>query len=112
MPVNRLSHELESLLDSARSGRLLLNPKIIDIILAGKDILKDFIDELQLQIDQHKPIEPIHVPGNDLTLRVRYILANPPSIEDPVSSEGGASAEAASASRNEGVTPRKSRHPR
>ena len=102
MPVNRLSHELESLLDSARSGRLLLNPKIIDIILAGKDILKDFIDELQLQIDQHKPVEPIHVPGNDLTLRVRYILANPQSIEDPVSSEVGASAEAASASRSEG----------
>jgi two-component system chemotaxis sensor kinase CheA len=106
MPVNRLSHELESLLDSARSGRLLLNPKIIDIILAGKDILKDFIDELQLQIDQHKPVEPIHVPGNDLTLRVRYILANPNSIEDSVSGEVGASAdassEAASASRNEG----------
>ena len=106
MPVNRLSHELESLLDSARSGRLLLNPKIIDIILAGKDILKDFIDELQLQIDQHKPVEPIHVPGNDLTLRVRYILANPDSIEDSVSGEVGASAdassEAVSASRNEG----------
>ena len=106
MPVNRLSHELESLLDSARSGRLLLNPKIIDIILAGKDILKDFIDELQLQIDQHKPVEPIHVPGNDLTLRVRYILANPNSIEDSVSGEVGASAdassEAVSASRNEG----------
>ena len=87
MPVNRLSHELESLLDSARSGRLLLNPKIIDIILAGKDILKDFIDELQLQIDQHKPVEPIHVPGNDLAMRVRHILANPQSAQDQHSDE-------------------------
>ena len=87
MPVNRLSHELESLLDSARSGRLLLNPKIIDIILAGKDILKDFIDELQLQIDQHKPVEPIHVPGNDLAMKVRHILANPQSAQDQLSDE-------------------------
>ena len=111
MPVNRLSHELESLLDSARSGRLLLNPKIIDIILAGKDILKDFIDELQLQIDQHKPVEPIHVPGNDLTMRVRHILANPQSVEDLISGEVAdgldATSEAAVPSRNGGPEAKK-----
>jgi two-component system chemotaxis sensor kinase CheA len=75
--VNRLSHELENLLDLARSGRLELTPPIIDIILEGKDVLKAFTDELQLQLDLKKPIEPIHVPANDLTERVKAVIANP-----------------------------------
>jgi two-component system chemotaxis sensor kinase CheA len=76
-PVNRLSHELENLLDLARSGRLELTPPIIDIILEGKDVLKIFTDELQLQLDLKKPVEPIHVPVNDLTARVKAVIANP-----------------------------------
>lgn len=76
-PVNRLSHELENLLDLARSGRLELTPPIIDIILEGKDVLKAFTDELQLQLDLKKPVEPIHVPVNDLTERVKEVIANP-----------------------------------
>ena len=76
-PVNRLSHELENLLDLARSGRLELTPPIIDIILEGKDVLKTFTDELQLQLDLKKPVEPIHVPVNGLTERVKEVIANP-----------------------------------
>ena len=76
-PVNRLSHELENLLDLARSGRLELTPPIIDIILEGKDILKNFTDELQLQLDLKKPVEPIHVPVNELTVRVKAVIADP-----------------------------------
>ena len=81
LPVNKLSHELENLLDYARSGRLNLTPRIIDVILEGKDILKNFIDELQLQIEQQKPAEPIHVPGNNLTARVKKIIANPHAFD-------------------------------
>ena len=77
LPVNRLSHELENLLDFARSGRMVLNAACIDVILEGKDVLKEFVDELQLQIDLHKPLEPIHVPANDLVVKVRAILENP-----------------------------------
>ena len=76
-PVNRLSHELENLLDLARSGQLELTPPIIDIILEGKDILKNFTDELQLQLDMKKPVEPIHVPVNELTARVKEVILNP-----------------------------------
>ncbi len=77
MPVNRLSHELENLLDYARSGKLVLTPSCIDVILEGKDVLKEFLDELQLQIDLHKPVEPIRVPANGLVARVRILLENP-----------------------------------
>ncbi|PAZ01285.1 MAG: hypothetical protein CAK90_01125 [Spartobacteria bacterium AMD-G4] len=76
-PVNRLSHELENLLDLARSGKLELTPPVIDIILEGKDILKNFTDELQLQLDRKKPVEPIHVPVNELTTRVKEVILNP-----------------------------------
>ena len=76
-PVNRLSHELENLLDLARSGKLELTPPIIDIILEGKDILKNFTDELQLQLDMKRPVEPIYVPVNELTARVKEVILNP-----------------------------------
>lgn len=77
MPVNRLSHELENLLDLARSGKLVLNPAVIDLILEGRDVLKNFTNELQLQLSGEKPVEPIHVPVNDLVVRVRLVIENP-----------------------------------
>ena len=83
LPVNRLSHELENLLDYARSGKLVLTPACIDVILEGKDVLKEFLDELQLQIDLHKPVEPIRVPANGLVARVRILLENPSAAPAP-----------------------------
>jgi two-component system chemotaxis sensor kinase CheA len=77
MPVNRLSHELENLLDLARSGKLVLNPLVIDLILEGRDVLKKFTEELQLQLSGEKPVEPIHVPVNHLVQRVRVVIENP-----------------------------------
>ena len=90
--MNRLSHELENLLDLARSGRLELTPPIIDIILEGKDILKNFTDELQLQLDLKKPVEPIHVPVNELTVRVKAVIADPhaPVAAKPSAAEDSA----------------------
>jgi two-component system chemotaxis sensor kinase CheA len=111
-PVNRLSHELENLLDLARSGRLELTPPIIDIILEGKDVLKDFTDELQLQIELKKPVEPIHVPVNDLTRRVKAVIADPSApvatkenpkeseADEAVSGEGAKKSKNSSAAKN------------
>jgi len=90
MPVNRLSHELENLLDYARSGKLVLTPSCIDVILEGKDVLKEFLDELQLQIDLHKPVEPIRVPANGLVARVRILLENPHAAPAATPTSGGA----------------------
>ena len=98
LPVNRLSHELENLLDYARSGKLVLTPACIDVILEGKDVLKEFLDELQLQIDLHKPVEPIRVPANGLVARVRILLENPSAAPAP-------SAAAATATPREALSP-------
>ena len=92
MPVNRLSHELENLLDLARSGKLVLNPAVIDLILEGRDVLKNFTNELQLQLSGEKPVEPIHVPVNDLVVRVRLVIENPaapPVVASPAAATAG-----------------------
>lgn len=92
MPVNRLSHELENLLDLARSGKLVLNPFVIDLILEGRDVLKKFTDELQIQLSGEKPVEPIHVAVNKLVQRVRGVIENPtapPTEPKPSETEEG-----------------------
>lgn len=101
MPVNRLSHELENLLDLARSEKLVLTPPIIDLILEGRDVLKNFTDELQLQLSGEKPVTPIHVPVNDLVERVRVVIENPAaatSSPEPIDASGVASPKKTSAS--------------
>jgi two-component system chemotaxis sensor kinase CheA len=107
VPVNRLSHELENLLDSARSGRMVLNAACIDVILEGKDVLKEFIDELQLQIDQHKPVEPVHVPANSLVARVRAILENPGADPAPAPTAAPQGNSEAAQPRTTSAEPRK-----
>lgn len=109
MPVNRLSHELENLLDLARSGKLLLTPPVIDLILEGRDILKNFTDELQLQLSGEKPPVPIHVPVDGLVSRVRVVIENPsaapPAKDAPASPAGAAVSEKpAAAAREPGKT--------
>ncbi len=45
--IHHLSHEVENLLDSARSGKLLITDSVIDLVLAATDILKGLLDELE-----------------------------------------------------------------
>ncbi|MGA2025650.1 MAG: chemotaxis protein CheA [Syntrophobacteraceae bacterium] len=45
--IHRLSHEVESLLDLARSGKLAITDSVIDIVLGATDILNGLLDELE-----------------------------------------------------------------
>ncbi|MFM8891567.1 MAG: chemotaxis protein CheA [Planctomycetia bacterium] len=47
--LQRLAHELESLLDAARRGARRLDRLSIDLILAGADVFRRFIDEMAAQ---------------------------------------------------------------
>jgi two-component system chemotaxis sensor kinase CheA len=47
MEIHHLSHEIESLLDSARSGKMAVTDAVIDIVLAATDILKGLLEELE-----------------------------------------------------------------
>jgi two-component system, chemotaxis family, sensor kinase CheA len=45
--IHRLSHEVENLLDLARSGKLAITDSVIDIVLGATDILKGLLEELE-----------------------------------------------------------------
>ncbi len=45
--IHHLSHEVENLLDAARSGKLAITDSVIDIVLSATDILKVLLAELE-----------------------------------------------------------------
>ena len=49
IPINRLAHVLESLLDLARQGKLVIDGGVIELILRGRDGLKKFVDAIDGQ---------------------------------------------------------------
>lgn len=55
--IQELSHEVESLLDEARSGRLQINAPIIDLTLMGVDRLKEMLDDLQEALSEQRPFQ-------------------------------------------------------
>ena len=55
--IQELSHEVESLLDEARSGRLQINAPIIDLTLVGVDRLKEMLDDLQEALSEQRPLQ-------------------------------------------------------
>jgi two-component system chemotaxis sensor kinase CheA len=80
VPIHCLAHELESLLDLARQGRLEINGGVINLILTGADTLKRFVSEIQVQLSGLKPPEPIQVPIHGLIERVRDVTTGRASI--------------------------------
>jgi two-component system chemotaxis sensor kinase CheA len=73
-PINRLAHVLESLLDLARQGKLKINTPVIELILRGRDVLKNFLDEIEGQINGSHPVAPILIPTARLKAEARQII--------------------------------------
>src|ERR1044072_5107331 len=42
--IQEMAHEVETLLDRARNGQMQITPKVIDVVLAGGDFLRESID--------------------------------------------------------------------
>ncbi len=57
--IHHLSHEVENLLDSARSGKLAVTDSVIDIVLGATDILKGLLEELEKGEGGRKEDSPI-----------------------------------------------------
>jgi two-component system chemotaxis sensor kinase CheA len=74
-PMNRLAHELESLLDLARQNRLPITLEVVEIILKGGDTLRQFIDAIQFQLAGESPEGPILIPTAPLRERIAHIIA-------------------------------------
>jgi len=54
--IQELSHEVESLLDEARAGRLQINAATIDLTLTAVDRLKEMLDDLQEALADKRPL--------------------------------------------------------
>lgn len=77
IPINRLAHVLESLLDLARQHQLAITPPVIDLILRGRDTLKHYLDEIDAQLAGQKPNAPCLIPTAALKAQVRAMIENP-----------------------------------
>lgn len=73
LPIKELAHELETVLDLARTHKLTVDKAIIDLILAGGDTFKQFIVEISAQTSGKNAGTPICVPTLELLARVRVV---------------------------------------
>jgi two-component system chemotaxis sensor kinase CheA len=73
LPIKELAHELETVLDLARTSRLTVDKAIIDLILAGGDTFKLFIGEISGQTAGRNAGAEIRIPTRELLSRVRQV---------------------------------------
>ena len=82
MPMHKLAHEVESLLDLARSQRLLLNSAIITTILRSRDALQAQVQQVSVALESgHLPSEII--PVSHLIDAVKRLAAGTPDEAAP-----------------------------
>ena len=74
-PINRLAHELESLLDLARQQKLTIDSEVIDIILNGGDTLKQFVAQINSQLSGGSSPTPVVIPIAGLVERIRAVMS-------------------------------------
>jgi two-component system, chemotaxis family, sensor kinase CheA len=74
VPINRLAHILESLLDLARQGKFTIASPVIELILRGRDVLKQFLDQIDAQVSGNKPAAPILIPTEGLKAEVAKMI--------------------------------------
>jgi len=95
-----LAHELETLLESVRAGKLEINQEIIDCVLIGSDALKVFCAEITLQLGGKGAGSPIASPIQDIVDRARAaLLGKPAPTPAPASAAASAGASPAPAMR-------------
>jgi len=73
--LQQLTHELESLLDAARRGTFQLGRESFDVILAGEDVLKRYVEEMSKLLGSNEQKTTIPLPIPRLIAKVRGLLA-------------------------------------
>jgi two-component system chemotaxis sensor kinase CheA len=82
MPMHKLAHEVESLLDLARSQKLVLNSIIITEILRSRDALQAQVQQVSVALDTgHLPSEII--PVSHLISAVKCLASGVPFLAMP-----------------------------
>jgi two-component system chemotaxis sensor kinase CheA len=106
--LQRVAHELESLLDSARRGRLRLGRGEIDVILAGADLFSRYVAAVSSRLAGRETADSVSLPAPAVIEAVQAVLANraaapvvPPAAVEPPPSPPPATAAPAAAGGDE-----------
>lgn len=87
-PIQKMAHEVEFLLDLARSGKLVLDSSHITLILKSKDALQVLVDQVGLALNQG--ILPTDVvPVNHLVLAIQQAIAAGKGDSNPAADAAG-----------------------
>ncbi len=95
-PINRLAHELESLLELARQHKLRLEPHSINLILGGADALKALVEAIQRQVSGADAPHPIRADIQPWIEKIQQAIA---------ACQAGKTAEPSRSSPTPGFTP-------
>ena len=90
--MNRLAHELETLLDLLRQGKLRAQGGVTDIILSGRDALRQIVTEIERRLAGEAAGEPILVSSGALLRRIRAVQDDPGETAPPAPAPIAASA--------------------
>lgn len=81
-PMHRLTHEVESLLDLARTDRLRLTPAIITEILNSRDAIVEMVGQITIALEKGKQPAQI-IPVSHLIVAVRKLAAGEQVVAAP-----------------------------
>jgi len=77
--VQRLAHDVESLLDAARRGTRVLDREVIEVILAAADVFARFVAEMARQVEGVDRGRSLSLPVPAILAAVATILASKPA---------------------------------
>jgi two-component system, chemotaxis family, sensor kinase CheA len=84
--LGELTHELESLLDGVRQGRVTVTASLIEIVLGGVDVLKTHADHINAQLKGVAASQTFVAPAAQIISGARALLmlhASPDQPEEP-----------------------------
>lgn len=90
--IQRIAHEIETVLDMARTGRLAVTPAMVDVVLSTADHLSSWLNKLETALNAGIPPESGDNPA--LVERIRSVHESTPEDPAPVEVALGALAQA------------------
>ncbi len=71
VPINRLAHEVESLLDLARNDKLTLSSHMVTLILQSRDTISELVGQITIALEEGKSPEKV-IPVSHLIVQVKH----------------------------------------
>jgi two-component system chemotaxis sensor kinase CheA len=78
--LQQVSHEVENLLDLARSNRLVVDPSVVDVVLEGADFIKRSVGRVEAILKGATP--PLEDPGDNLVRKVHALITPPTGLPE------------------------------